>query len=155
MDFDDIRSYRESMEQYYSKHSNNTDSYSDPNNQKNKYSTPLKDSYRNSFTNVNSDSNNSENNPFTNVDPDYNKSEKKYATYTDSFSNENSANPNKSSGFFIYEESPLLWDEATQTLRRNPNVNHNKYSRSFTYADSKDSVDNIWPEEIHSSYWPK
>ena len=129
---------------------------------------------RNSFTNVNSenkystytdsysDSNNSENNPFTNVDSDYNKSENKYSTYTDSnqysFTNENSANLNKNSGYFVYVESPLLWDEVTQTYRRNPKCNSpnpNKSSRFFTYADSEDSDDRIWPEEIRSSYWPK
>ena len=119
-----IRNYKEKYLSGFPKYSNNTDSYSDPKPPKNNYSAPLLDSNQHSFTYVNSDPNNSENNPFTNVDSDYNKPEKKYYTYTDayrySFTNENSANPNKNSGYFVYVESPLLWDEVTQTYRRNP-----------------------------------
>ena len=187
MDFDAIRRYKESYSSCFPKYSNYKDSYSDPNNPKNQYSTPLSDSYRHSFTNVNSDSNNPKNksstytdsysdsnNPknkystytdsFTNVNSDSNNSENQYFNFTDSYfepnnpenkysTNENSANPNKNSGFFIYEESPLLYDEVTHTFRRNPK------SRPFTYTDPYIIVDSdikdIWPQETHSSYWPK
>ena len=130
-----IRNYKEKYLSGFPKYSNNTNSYSDPKNSKTKYSAPLIDSYRYSFTNT--DPNNSENNPFANVNPDYNKSEKKYFTHADFFSNnsknnENSSNPNKNSGYFVYIESPLFWDEVTHTWRKRGETftipNPNKYS---------------------------
>ena len=142
------------------------------NNKSEKKSSTNTDSDRHSFTNMNSDSNNSEkksstywnsftdpinceNNPFTDVNPDYNESESKYSTYTDSnrysFTNMNSAKPNKNSGFFTYKECPLIWDEETQTLRRRGETITimDSYRRSFTNVNSDDN------KGIHSSYWPK
>ena len=178
MDFDVLRRYEEDLKKYYEerdqKHSNNKNSYSDSYDPRVVQRPKKKHSDRNSFTNVNSDSNNSEkksstntywnsftdpinceNNPFTDVDSDYNESESNYSTYTDSyrhsFTNENSAKPNKNSGFFTYKECPLIWDEKSQTLRRRGETITimDSYRRSFTNVNSDDN------KGIHFTYWPK
>lgn len=138
-----IRNYKEKYLSGFPKYSNNKEKessfskHSDQSNPKKKHSTPHTDSDRNSFTYVNSDPNNSENNPFTNVNPDYNKSKNKYSTTADSYSNsnnsknnENSSNLNKNSGYFVYVESPLFWDEVTYTWRKRGETitNPNNYS---------------------------